>query len=231
MPATTALCIAFAIAGFFGGKLSSKGEPDSSPPGGNRGFEISSKSPRPDDEGSNSGSPAKTHRPTVASAGPTSLSDSFREFLKGWNDPKLTLEDGDEREVLTGDLNKLNQLIASIGRADAADLAELKEVLKTGEETPEETEMLVALLQLPLLGREVELRGSAALEDMVEKNKEEEDEIFSDAMPMMLYTLAKQNPAEAEAWLKTFSARPDADDFTLDVDELKAVIEKSKKAP
>ena len=229
MPATIALCIAFAIAGFFGGKLSSKSESDSSATG--NGPTLSSKSSRQDDEGSGSGASSKTGPRTIASTASTTLSDSFREFLKGWSDPKLTLADGDEREVLTGDLNKLNQLIASIGRADAADLAEIKEVLKTGEETPEETEMLVSLLQLPLLGREVELRGSAALEDMVEKNKEEEDDIFSEAMPLMLYTLAKQNPAEAEAWLKTFAARPDADDFTLDVDELKAVIEKSKKAP
>jgi hypothetical protein len=66
---------------------------------------------------------------------------------------------------------------------------------------------------------------------MVEKNAVEEDEMFSEALPMMLYTLAKQNPAEAEAWLKTFTARPDVDDFTLDADELKALIEKAKKAP
>jgi predicted RNA-binding protein associated with RNAse of E/G family len=47
---------------------------------------------------------------------------------------------------------------------------------------------------------------------------------------MMLYTLTRKNPAEAEAWLKTFQARPDVDDFTVDVDELKAVVEKGKVA-
>ena len=80
-------------------------------------------------------------------------------------------------------------------------------------------------------GRDIEIRGSAVLEETVEKAAVEEDDNFSEVLPMMAYTLAKRNPAEAEAWLKNFEARPDVDDFTVDVDELRAVIEKAKTDP
>ncbi|WP_035607278.1 hypothetical protein [Haloferula sp. BvORR071] len=232
MPVVIALCLGFAIAGFFGGRLSGKdggtataGETTTTGAGSTK-----SSRPDPDDRPEKTGA-GKSDRRSISSNSNSTLAGSLGEFIKSWSDQNIVLADGEEREVLAADLGQLSRLMASIGRADAADVAELRELLNPTDETSEETDMLKHLMLLPVLGREVELRGSAALDEMLDKNKETEDDIFSEAMPLMLYTLAKQNPAEAEKWLKTFKARSDADDFTLDADELKAIIEKSKKAP
>jgi hypothetical protein len=154
------------------------------------------------------------------------LPDSFREYFKALGDQKLVLADGEEREVAAGDLIRLSQLMGMIGKADAGDVAELKEVLKASDSGAEETDTLKSLLLAPVLGRDVELRGAAALDEMLDKNVETEDDNFSEALPMMVYTLARQNAGQAEAWFKSYKARED--DFTVDADELKALIQKAK---
>lgn len=244
LPIALILCAVFGAVGFIGGRFSGKpvgsGSPDT--PAKAEVRDAQGPGRGGDDDSIRSRNPAgsKTERRTSSSnqGGSTRLADSLREILATWNKPGIVLENGDERDVLHADLGRLSEIMASIGRADAADLAEIRDVLLKEEESGEngndismEGEMLKALLILPLTGRDIELRGSAVLDEAVEKSAEVEDDMFSEMLPMMLYSLARQNPAEAETWLKSFQARPDVDDFTVDVDELKAVIEKGKVDP
>lgn len=237
MPVVIVLCLVFALAGFFGGRLSGPEAPaDAQGPSkssgatttGARGGDGEGKGEK--DKSAN----AKGERRSGSgnsNSNSNSVAESFRQYFASLKDQTLVLPDGEEREAVAADLARLSQLMGSISRADTADVAELKEVLTTLEEpVDEEADALKTLLLPALLGREVELRGAAALDEMVEKNAEEEDDIFSDALPAMAYTLAKQNAAEADAWYKTFMARPDAEEFSIDTDELKALIEKGKKA-
>jgi hypothetical protein len=235
MPVVIVLCLVFALAGFFGGRMSgpeAAAETQGPAKSGGPGAGVSS---RGDGDGKGDKDKSATakgeRRSGSGSSGSNSVPESFRAYLASLKDQNLVLADGEEREVVAADLAQLSQLMGSLSRADTADVAELKEVLTTLEEPiDEETEALKTLLLPALLGREVELRGAAALDEMVEKNAEEEDDIFSDALPAMAYTLAKQNAAEAERWYKTFMVRPDAEEFSIDTDELKALIEKGKKA-
>ena len=231
LPFAVLLCLVFATIGFLGGRMSGKSEgPDTGTEPTKHSGSASGASRQDDEDGSRNRSMAgsKSERRTAAPDGKKRLADSLRELLATWNKPTLVLADGDEREVLHTDLGELSAVMAAISRADAADLAELRELLLDTDETTEEGQMLNALLILPLTGRDIELRGAAVLEETVEKAAVEEDDNFSEILPMMLYTLTRKNPAEAESWLKTFEARPDVDDFTVDVEELKAVIEKGK---
>lgn len=230
MPLVVVLCLVSALAGFFGGRLG-HGETSAETRGPTKSTGSATAGSRGDADGKDdkAASAKGGSRSGSSKDDSTTLPDSFRNFLKAWNDQSLVLADGEEREVQAGDLIKLSQLMGMIGKADAADVAELKEVLKSSETGAEEIDTLKAMLLAPVLGRDVELRGAGALDEMIEKNAETEDDMFSDVMPMMVYTLAKQNAAEAEAWLKTFTARKDADDFTIDADELKALIQKAKK--
>jgi hypothetical protein len=230
LPIVIVLCLVFAGIGFFSGRMSGKpqGSDAGSEPGKHLAGDSSAKSRDDDDPGRGRMAGSKSERRTGSSAGPKKLVDSLEDLLATWSKPGIVLADGDEREVLHTDLAELSELLAAINRADAADLAELRDLLLNTEDTTIEGEMLNALLILPLTGRDIELRGAAVLEETVEKSAVEEDDNFSEILPMMLYTLARKNPAEAEAWLKTFEARPDVDDFTVDVDELKAMIEKGK---
>ena len=231
VPVALVLCVVFAALGFLGGRLSGKAEgSDAGTESAKQAGNATATSRRDDDDGSRNRGMAtsKTERRASSSGGEKRLADSLRELLAIWNKPTLVLAEGDEREVLHTDLGELGDILAAINRADAADLAELRELLLNKDETTDDGEILNALLMLPLTGRDIELRGAAVLEETVEKAAVEEDENFSEILPMMLYTLARKNPAEAEAWLKTFESRPDVDDFTVDVDELKAVVEKGK---
>lgn len=233
LPIVLLLCLVFATLGFLGGKLSSNSQASkvSEAPGRQPGTSPAGSRGADDDSSRGKGmAGAKSGHRTTSSDANKRLADSLRELLTTWNKPALTLDNGDEREVLHTDLGELSEVMAAINRADAADLAELRELLMNTDETTEEGQMLNALLILPLTGRDIELRGAAVLEETVEKAAVEEDDNFSEILPMMLYTLTRKNPAEAEAWLKTFQARPDVDDFTVDVDELKAVVEKGKVA-
>ena len=234
MPVVIVLCLVFALAGFFGGRMSGSGAPADAQASGKSGGSGSGGSSRGDGEGrgdKEKSATAKGERRTGSgSSGSNSLPQSFREYFEAMKDQDLVLADGEEREVLVEDLTKLSQLTGALSRADKADVAELKEYLMTLEEPLDpEQEMLKTMLLRPLFGREVELRGAAALDEMVEKNQEEEDDIFSEILPLMVYSLAKQNPAEAEAWYTNFMKRPDAEEFSVDTDELKALIEKGKK--
>jgi hypothetical protein len=231
VPVALVLCLVFAALGFLGGRLSGKAErsdagADSAKQTGNAAG--ASRRDEDDDSRNRGMAGTKSERRSNSSGGEKRLADSLRELLATWNKPTLVLAEGDEREVLHTDLGELGDILAAINRADAADLAELRELLMDTDETTTEGELLNALLMLPLVGRDIELRGAAVLEETVEKAAVEEDDQFSEMLPIMLYTLTRKNPAEAEAWLKTFEARPDVDDFTVDVDELKAVVEKGK---
>lgn len=231
LPIVVVLCLVFAAIGFFGGKISSQpeGAAKSAESGKQAGGSGGATGREGEDEARKRGmSGSKSGRRTGSPGAEKRLADSLRDLLATWNKPDLVLANGDEREVLHTDLGELNEILASISRADAADLAELRELLLNTDETTEDGEVFNTLLMLPLTGRDIELRGAAVLEETVEKAAVEEDDNFSEILPIMLYTLTKKNPAEAEAWLKTFEARPDVDDFTVDVDELKAVIEKGK---
>ena len=231
LPVAPVLCLVFAAIGFLGGRLSGKAEGSlAATESAKHAVNATGTDRRDDEEGSRSRGMAgsKSERRTNSPGGQKRLAESLREILATWNKPSLVLANGDEREVLHTDLGELSDILAALSRADAADLAELRELLVNTEETTTEGEIFNALLMLPLVGRDIELRGAAVLEETVEKAAVEEDENFSEILPMMLYTLARKNPAEAEAWLKTFEARPDVDDFTVDVDELKAVVEKGK---
>lgn len=230
MPVVIVLCLVVGLAGFFGGRMSSPEAPAQSQ-GATKSDGGASGTSRGGDDGKGEKTGAtKGDRRTGSNSGAKTLSESFNEYFTGLKDQKLVLADGEEREVLAADLAELSQLMGMISRSDKSDVAELKELLMSVEDTAEESEALKTLLLPALFGRDVELRGSAALDEMVEKNKDEEDDYFTDTLPMMVYTLAKQNPAEAEAWYKTFMARPDAEEFTVDTEELKALIAKGKKA-
>jgi hypothetical protein len=231
LPIVIVLCLVFAGIGFFGGRISGKPEDSGAASESGNPLAGGSSAKSRDDEDSGRGrnmSGSKSERRTASSAGPKKLVDSLNDLLATWNKPGIVLADGDEREVLHADLAELSELLAAINRADAADLVEIRELLLNTDDVTIEGEMLNSLLILPLTGRDIELRGAAVLDETVEKSAVEEDDTFSETLPMMLYTLARKNPAEAEAWLKTFEARPDVDDFTVDVDELKAMIEKGK---
>lgn len=232
LPFVLILCLVFAMIGFFGGKISGKSADGEDDPSAKPGSGAVVSGPRGEDPDSRRGTAGKkSERRTSSSGGEKRLPDELKELLATWNKPDVKVEEGDEREILHADLGELSQILASISRADAGDLAELREMLMKTEETTDDGEILNALLMLPLIGRDIEIRGSAVLEETVEKAAVEEDDNFSEVLPMMAYTLAKRNPAEAEAWLKNFEARPDVDDFTVDVDELRAVIEKAKTDP
>lgn len=229
VPFVLILCLVFAMIGFFGGRISDKPEEAAGDAVAKTGSDSPAGASRGDDPDAKRGAAGKkSERRTNSSGGEKRLADELKDLLATWNKPDIALADGDQREILHTDLGELSRILTAIGRADAGDLAEMRELLMKTEETTEDGEILNALLMLPLIGRDIEIRGAAVLEETVEKAAIEEDDNFSEILPMMAYTLAKRNPAEAEAWLKTFEARPDVDDFTVDVDELKAVIEKGK---
>ncbi len=228
MPLVVVLCLVCALAGFFGGRIG-HGEASTEAQGPTKSSGPATTGARGDAEGKDekTANAKGGSRSGSSKEDASTLSESFRDFFTTLADQNLVLADGEEREVAAGDLIKLSQLMAMISKANAADVAELKEVLKTSESGAEETDVLKSMLLAPVLGRDVELRGATALDEMLDKNAETEDDNFSEVLPMMVYTLARQNSTEAEAWFKGYKARED--DFTVDADELQALIKKAKK--
>ena len=231
MSGAIAMSLACALAGYFGGRISSSpaSAPDTS---------VSA-------QGSPSGDPASTDSPgrplaprkngsrdTGDRAGKKrgSLADSLAEMLHSWNHQDVVMPGGAESELLLFDMAKFSRIMASLQKTTAADISELKDMLNSDEEDEsEETEILKALVMLPVLARDIELRGARALDAEIERGLE--DPIESDVeeiLPTMAYTLAIQNPEEAEQWLESLSSRDDLDDLLIDEDELQAAIDKAK---
>jgi len=233
-----AMSLACAVAGFFGGRISSGAAPapaDSAEVQSPKatGNTSASTTDERDERPSKSGGRDPGGRKTLKPAKPNGnqLVTDLEEIVKSWSNQKVILEDGEEREITLFDLGKLSRIMTAIGRTNEADIALLREIIKAEDDTSEEGEVLGLLVSLPLLGRDIELRGSTVLDEELAKVNEEDDGSIEEILPTMLFSLAKRSPAEAEAWLDTFSKRPDVDDFVLDVDELKATIAKSKQTP
>src|SRR5690606_25666757 len=99
-----------------------------------------------------------------------------------------------------------SHIMSSLEKTTEADIAELKEMVKADEHPEDDAEILEALVTLPLLGRDIQLRGSRALDAEIDRALEDPiDTEVEEMLPIMLYSLALQNPAEAESWLENFS--------------------------
>ncbi len=134
-------------------------------------------------------------------------------------------------ELLLFDLAKFSHIMSSLEKTTEADIAELKEMVKADEHPQDDAEILEALVTLPLLGRDIQLRGGRALDAEIDRALEDPlDTEVEEMLPIMLYSLALQNPAEAEAWLESYSNREDVEDLLIDREELQAAIEKAGQA-
>lgn len=228
-----AMSLACALAGFFGGRLSQGSAADSGP-GGKSGTAA----------GRESGSPggAETTASAAKGSGKKSirgssggkqgpLADALRDIVASWNDQNLEMEDGSNSELLLFDLGKLSHIMSSLEKTTEADITELKDVARANDDSSEDAAVLEALVALPLLGRDIQLRGSRALDAEIDRALEDPMETeVEEVLPIMIYSLALQNPSEAEAWLENFTKRPEAEDLLIDEEELKAAIEKAKQS-
>ncbi|QJE95649.1 hypothetical protein [Luteolibacter luteus] len=226
-----AISLACAAAGFFGGRLS-----QSPGPSGSRGDataqETKSKDGGARERAEKSSNKSSARRSSSRSNKPVSspLAASLQEVVNSFNNQDLTMPDGSQSELLLFDLSKLERVMSSIDKASEAELAELKELVRTNEESSEDALILQTLISLPLLAREIQLHGARALDDEVTKALEDPVETnIEETLPTMIYTLALQNPTEAEEWLETYAKRTDTDELIIDNDELRAAIDKAKQ--
>jgi hypothetical protein len=230
-----AISLACAALGFLGGKLSSGSQPAAASPDESRGAVTEQKASSRDDSRKpsslKSGDRKSGHRPrsTVKAQGP--MAEALQEMVDRFNNQEVTLPDGSESELLLFDMAKFGQIMSSIERASEADVEQLRELVRTTEESSEQANVLEALVSLPLLGRDIQLRGGRALDAEIDRALEDpvESEV-EEVLPAMIYSLAIQNPTEAEAWLESYSKRTDVDDLIIDTDELRAAIDKAKQA-
>lgn len=233
MSGAIAMSVACALAGFFGGRLSQ--DPASAKKGNDETAERSGgRAGGTDDSGRNTsgklGSSKSGSRSSNGAKGGT-LSETLREIVGAWNNQDVTMPDGSETELLLFDLAKFGKIMSSLDKTSEADIAEIRDLIRTDEDSSEEAEVLKTLVTLPLIGRDIELRGARALDDEIDRALE--DPIESDAeeiLPIMIYSLAVQDPAQAEAWLENYSKREDVDELLVDTEELQAAIDKAKGA-
>lgn len=228
-----AISLACAAAGFFGGRLSQP----SGPADGTAATTLQDKKSKrstaggdPEKSTSKSGSRRPSQRPNKPVHGP--LATSLQEVVDAFNHQDITLPDGSQTELLLFDLAKFSRVISSIDKSSEADLAELRELVRTNEDSTEDANTLEALVALPLLGRDIQIRGGRALDDEITRALEDpvESEV-EEILPTMIYSLAIQNPTEAEAWLEGYMKRTDVEDLIVDTDELRAAIDKAKQDP
>jgi hypothetical protein len=229
-----AVSLACAIAGFFGGRLS-----QSSKPADGTGAAVSqeTKSKRGaagnDAEKSSTKSGARRSSPRSSNKpvhGP--LAATLQEVVNSFNNQDITLPDGSESELLLFDLAKFQRVMSAIDKSSEADIAELRELVRTNEDSTEDASTLQTVISLPLLARDIQLRGGRALDDEVARAIEDPVESNVEAvLPTMIYSLAIQSPAEAEAWLESYMKRTDTDDLIIDTDELRAAIDKARQEP
>lgn len=233
MSGAIAMSVAFALAGFFGGRLSqdpasaAKNSDEAAERSGNRAGAAGDSGRTPSGK---SGSSKSGNRSTAGGKGGT-LSETLREIVGAWNNQDVTMPDGSETELLLFDLSKFSKIMSSLDKTTEADITEIRDMIRTDEDSSEEAEVLKTLVTLPLIGRDIELRGARALDDEIDRALE--DPIESDAeemLPIMIYSLAVQDPAQAEAWLENYSKRDDVDELLVDTEELQAAIDKAKAA-
>jgi hypothetical protein len=235
-PVALAMSLVFAALGFLGGRMSPASTPDeatkgTSPRENGRQGTASSGSER--SMSSTKSGERRIHRRapgTVKAQGP--LAESLQALVEAFNNKDITLPDGTDSELLLFDMAKFSHVLSAIESASQADVDQLRELVRTNEDSSEEADILETIVALPLLSRDIQLRGataldaeiSRALEDPVQTNVEE-------VLPSMAYTLALQNPSEAEQWLERFNKREDLDELIIDPEELQAAIDKAKAAP
>jgi hypothetical protein len=175
-----------------------------------------------------SGARRSSPRPGKPVHGP--LAATLQEIVNSFNDPGITLPDGSESELLLFDLAKFQRVMSSIDKSSEADIAELRELIVPGEDATEDAHTLHTIVSLPLLARDIQLRGGRALDDEIARAIEDPVETnVETTLPTMIYSLAIQSPAEAEAWLESYMKRTDTDDLIVDTDELRAAIDKAKQ--
>lgn len=225
------LCTAFAVIGFFGGRWtgSAKAKKEAVteatvPRGGFHGPRGDS----PESRSTKSGTrPPRT--PARAATGDPTV-DVAQEVIDAWNHQTLVVADGAETEQLVFDLAKFNRLMGALERANESEIARLRSVLLPADDDSFEADVLKTTANMMIAGREIELHGSRALDDTITRSLRDLDgPELDDLMPAMLYSLALQDRAAAEKWLDDFSQRPDLDDIIVDLDVLRAVLEKSKQ--
>ncbi len=229
-----AMSLACALAGFFGGRLS-QGSSAEGASGGKSGAAAGGANGSPGGTEATAsaakGSGKRSNRGSSGGKKQGPLADALRDIVASWNDQNLELEDGSNSELLLFDLGKLSHIMSSLEKTTEADITELKDVARANDDSSEDAAVLEALVALPLLGRDIQLRGSRALDAEIERALEDPMETeVEEILPIMIYSLALQNPAEAEAWLEGFSKRPEAEDLLIDEEELKAAIEKAKQS-
>lgn len=227
-----AISLACAAAGFFGGRLTQSPASAESKDAATA-QETKSKQgmggDRPERSSSKSGARRSSSRTSnKAVHGP--LAATLQEVVNSFNNQDITLPDGSESELLLFDLEKFQRVMASINQSSEADIAELKDLVRTNEDSTEDAHMLQMIISLPLLAREIQLRGARALDDELTKAIEDPVETNIEVtLPTMIYSLAIQNPDEAEAWLESYKQRTDTDELIIDADELRAAIDKAKQ--
>lgn len=232
-PGAIAMSLVFAALGFFGGRMSQASAPEGSAKGGSArdgGNGKSSSRLERSESSSKSGERHSSRRSTgtvVKAKGP--LAEALQELVDSFNNQAITMPDGNESEMLLFDLAKFSHIMSSLGNASEADIEQLRELVSANEDSTADADTLETIVTIPLLSRDIQLRGSRALDGEITRAlKDPAQSNVEEILPAMVYTLAIQNPTEAEEWLANFNKRTDLDELILDGDELRAAIDKAK---
>ncbi|WP_193210655.1 hypothetical protein, partial [Luteolibacter marinus] len=219
-----------AVVGFFGGRWT--GTAEAKKEAVVEAAATATKSPRFRPEPSTARASKPLPRRAVASAASGSPTvDLTREMIDRWNQQDIVLPDGEESELLLFDLTRFGKLVESLVRLNDDEIAGIRPALLPENNDSYEADNLKITAGLLVAGREIELHGIKALDDTVARAlADPENAEIEDIMPVMLYTLAKQDPTAAEKWWAENSKRDDLDDF-FDMDEMKAALEKSRTSP